>query len=485
MSVYMNYLKRDGVTKDGEKAHCFDAEHDLADDLEFSKSCEDDRHHFRFIVSPEDMTELQDTKAFTRDLMKQMEADLHTSLEWKAIEHWNTDNPHIHVVVRGKADNSKDLVIARDYISHGFRSRAEELVSIELGPKPEHEIEKALQREVTAERWTKLDRELMGVADEMNAVDLRLSTQNEYGMKRRNLMIGRLQHLGKMSLAENIGPSQWMIKPDAEATLRSLAIRGDIIKTMHIALSNQNREFEINNTPKPVIGRLVEKGLHDELTGEAYAVIDGVDGKAHYVRFPNINVFEHAPQSGGIVELRPLENAKSKTPTMIMSLRSDFDLSQQIKAEGATWLDHRLVEHDPMKISNKGFGKEVIQSKKLRLEFLQQQGLAEIKNKRLQPVPNLISNLKEKEISNLAKKIEAETGLKYQKNKQGETVKGIYKRRFSLMSGRYAMLDNGLGFQLVPWAPSIERQKKRMIQGMVRKTGGIDWNIQKNRSLYL
>ena len=36
-------------------------------------------------------------------------------------------------------------MISRDYISRGLRSRAE-VVAIELGPKPEHEIRNSLER---------------------------------------------------------------------------------------------------------------------------------------------------------------------------------------------------------------------------------------------------------------------------------------------------------------------------------------------------
>jgi type IV secretory pathway VirD2 relaxase len=86
-----------------------------------------------------------------------MESDLGTRLDWVGIAHWNTDNPHVHLVVRGVADDGCDLVISRDYISHGLRSREPDLVSAELGPRPEHEIRSALAREVDAERWTRLD----------------------------------------------------------------------------------------------------------------------------------------------------------------------------------------------------------------------------------------------------------------------------------------------------------------------------------------
>ena len=106
---------------------------------DFADRTKDDRHHFRFIVSPEDAAEMTDLRAFTRDLARQMEADLGTRLDWIAVDHWNTDNPHVHLLVRGVDETGQDLVISRDYISRGLRSRAEELVSIELGPKPEHE----------------------------------------------------------------------------------------------------------------------------------------------------------------------------------------------------------------------------------------------------------------------------------------------------------------------------------------------------------
>src|ERR1700693_5797252 len=131
LGPHLDYLRRDGVTKDGAAGRMFDAEHDNADHRAFAGRCEGDRHHFRFIVSPEDAEQLSDLKAFTRDLMTQVEQDLGTKLDWVAIDHWNTDNPHIHVVVRGKGIDSDDLVIARDYISRGMRARAAHLVTLE------------------------------------------------------------------------------------------------------------------------------------------------------------------------------------------------------------------------------------------------------------------------------------------------------------------------------------------------------------------
>jgi type IV secretory pathway VirD2 relaxase len=107
----------------------------------------------------------------------------------------------------------------------------------------------------------------------------------------RRLAIGRLQKLERMGLAAVAGPGQWMVGLDAEHTLRDHGMQGDIIKTMHRAFTERGQDraiadyvIDAGTASSPIIGRLVVTGLHDELTGEAYAVIDGTDGRAHHVR---------------------------------------------------------------------------------------------------------------------------------------------------------------------------------------------------------
>src|SRR4029450_6143772 len=174
LSKHITYLKRDGVTRDGAEARMFDAASDKVDERAFAERCRDDRHHFRFIISPEDAAELGDLRTFTRELMSDVARDLGTKLDWIAVDHWNTDNPHVHVLIRGRAEDGQDLVISRDYISRGFRDRAAERVTLELGPRSEQEINSSLVREVEAERWAGLDRALRAMADEAGGVaDLR------------------------------------------------------------------------------------------------------------------------------------------------------------------------------------------------------------------------------------------------------------------------------------------------------------------------
>src|SRR5260370_25429876 len=168
---------------------------DAADERAFGERCEDDRHHFRFIMWPEDAAKLEGLRIFTRELMADVERDLGTRLDWVAVDHWNTDNPHVHVLIRGKAEDGQDLVISRAYISRGFRDRAAERVTLELGPRTEQEIRSSLEREVDADRCTGLDRALRNIPDECRGVpDLRPGASDQ-DPELRPLMLGRVNKL--------------------------------------------------------------------------------------------------------------------------------------------------------------------------------------------------------------------------------------------------------------------------------------------------
>ncbi|SFY31208.1 hypothetical protein SAMN04244548_03507 [Paracoccus pantotrophus] len=172
MTAHLAYLQREGVRRDDSGGLMFHARSDDADDPACAERCQDDRHHFRFIVSPDDAVDMTDLRGFTRDLVSRMEQDLGTGLDWVAINHWNTSHPHVHLLVRGVRDNGENLVIARDYIKEGMRDRARDLVTLELGPRSEIDIRASLSRQLDAERWTALDRQLVRDAARGGIIDL-------------------------------------------------------------------------------------------------------------------------------------------------------------------------------------------------------------------------------------------------------------------------------------------------------------------------
>ena len=490
MAKHLEYLQRDGVGRDGRAADMFGRNDNDLDRSSFADRCEDDRHHFRFIVSPEDANELEDLRAFTRDLMDSAERDLGTRLDWIAVDHWNTDNPHVHVLVRGKTDDGRDLVISRDYISRGFRARAEDLVQLELGPRSEREISSALQAQVTSERWTDLDRSLRSLADDHAGIaDLRRGTPEPRDPELRRLMIGRAQTLERLGLAAQLAPTVWELKPNAEDTLRKLGLRGDIIKTMHRAMSaNHARsvaDFAIEGTPpSPILGQLVERGYHDEHSGTGYAVIDGVDGRVHHLRFRDINATGDT-QPGGIVETRLWQPKSGGAPQLALVGRSDLSLTAQVNADGATWLDRLHLARDRAPLSNAGFGADVQRALERRADHLVTEGLARRQGQRVTFSGGLLATLRNRELESIAKDITLQTGLTRHKPSQGEPVAGIYKQRLDLASGRFAMIDSGLGFSLVPWVPQLERHFGQTISGTTTPGGQIDWNLGRKRGLSL
>ncbi len=312
VDAHLRYLERDGVTRDGEKGKVYSAFEDEADGKRFVDRSRGDRHQFRFIVAPEDSTEMADLRGFTRDLMRQVEMDLETKLDWIAVDHHNTGHPHAHILVRGVTDGGKILNIAGDYIAHGIRHRASELVTLELGHQSEIELQAKLQNEVEAERLTRLDKALLAEQRDQGVVDLRPGKGASYLVREnRPLMVGRAKRLERYGLASEVEPGRWILSDKAEATLQELGDRNDIIKTMHRALADHGLADErgisqyvrhAGSIDRAVTGRVLAKGLAgDELSERVYLVVDGVDGRVHHMEFADPTAIDDI-RRGMIVE---------------------------------------------------------------------------------------------------------------------------------------------------------------------------------------
>ncbi|MGZ9085765.1 MAG: relaxase/mobilization nuclease domain-containing protein, partial [Rhodoplanes sp.] len=210
--AHLRYLQRDGVTRDGEPGRVYSAIQDRADGEAFVRRGREDRHQFRFIVAPEDGAELGSLPAFTRSLMDQMEQDLGTRLDWVAVDHHNTGHPHSHVVVRGVTEDGKILNIAGDYIADGIRARASEIVTLELGPQSEREVQQKLRQEVEEDRFTRLDAALLKEVNDEGRIDLRPGAEQSYlGRANRYLLIDRLKKPERLDLAHEAEPGRWSL----------------------------------------------------------------------------------------------------------------------------------------------------------------------------------------------------------------------------------------------------------------------------------
>lgn len=310
--AHLRYIQRDGVSKEHEPGQLYDAANDEADGKAFFQRSEGDRHQFRFIVSPEDATELGDLKPFVRDLMSGMEIDLGTRLDWVAVDHFNTEHPHSHIVLRGKDELGKDLVIARDYISYGMRRRASEILTLELGPQTEHEVRQKLEAQVEQKRFTDIDRSLIRDAID-GLLDVRHDLREVDSRHDRAIRVGRLRLLERLGLAQEDEPGRWRLSSDLKDTLQHAGERGDIIKTMHRGLRETGLDagamdcaiYDPGDVHASIVtGRIVDRGLHDELNDGHYVIIDGADGRVHYVALDPKQDMDDLPM-GAVAEVHP------------------------------------------------------------------------------------------------------------------------------------------------------------------------------------
>jgi len=333
---------------------------------------------------------------------------------------------------------------------------------------------------------TSLDRMLRTIATPEGHIDLtQLPAQSADNS--HQLAVARLSRLQRMGLATPSGDADWTLAADLEQRLRDLGSRNDIIATMHKALANRSIDRGADmliHEPQagvPVIGRLVERGLHDELNGTAYAIVDGIDGRAHHVRLPDLSATGDAPV-GGIVELRSYTDRTGRSAE-VLAVRSDLALGAQVNAEGATWLDRQLIAREPSQVADAGFGREVKEALSARAERLNSQGLARRHGTRLLFVRDLLATLHERELRSVMSKLESETGLSARPASVGGMATGTFRRRIDLASGRFAMLEGSLGFQLVPWTPSLDRHLGREVTGIARQGGSIKWTLGRKRGL--
>ena len=322
MRSHLRYLERDGVSREGEPGRFYSTFADDADGKAFAERGAGDRHQFRFIVAPEDGPAFDHLRDFTRDLMAKMEEDLGTTLDWVAVDHFDTGHPHSHILVRGITENGRTLNIAGDYIAHGIRHRGSQIMTQALGPQSELEVRHQLEREVDAERLTRLDRMMLALGGDKardQVIDLRgQEGQRTFDPEHQQLLVARARVLERMELTEPAGPLVWRLAPHMEQTLIEMGMRGDIIRLMHREMTREkpapgieHDRYVVHGIDKtaeqnggPIIGRVVKRGTADDEHERRYCIVDGVDGRSHYV---DIGTSAEPTPIGGMVSLTPVQ----------------------------------------------------------------------------------------------------------------------------------------------------------------------------------
>jgi type IV secretory pathway VirD2 relaxase len=277
------------------KAAGFDRENDDIDIARRLQSWQiaDDPQLWKLVLSPE-FGDRIDLSRLTRELVEQMKKDLGTDLEWAAVEHHNTEHPHVHVVIRGVRDNGETLRLSRDYVQQGIRDIAGDLCTRQLGYRTELDGAEAERREVTEKRFTSIDKRLLRGAQEStdHFTIVRNSAQSglsETARSRTRHDVARLAVLSQMGLAESTGPNSWRLGRDFDEILRAMQRTADRQRTLaaHGALMSDERlRIEVLDLRQltSVEGRVLVHG-QDEQTGRGYLMLEGTDAKVHFIHY--------------------------------------------------------------------------------------------------------------------------------------------------------------------------------------------------------
>lgn len=299
LAAHVSYLGRPGAGVEGARPEFFDREADGVRPAVETAGWSEDRHHFRFIISPEHGDRIEDLKGYVREVMKRVSADLgEPDLTWVAICHYDTDQPHAHVLVRGRRGDGRDLVIPRDYIGYGFRARAQEVAQERLGDLSRVEAERRIWRETEADRFTGFDRRLLSAVDVNGTVEDGVGVNDAWAALTR----GRLRHLEGLGLAVRTG-RRYRLDEEMETKLRTLQARRDIIRTLNQRRLEGAREVRPLGTER-VRGVVVKTGFHDEAGMSPFVVVRDVGGIEHYAR---VRTGETA-RVGSRIALEPMAN---------------------------------------------------------------------------------------------------------------------------------------------------------------------------------
>jgi type IV secretory pathway VirD2 relaxase len=364
--LHLRYIQREGVERDGSSGVLYDAD-GVADSAAFAEPLPGEAHQFRLIVAPEDAAQL-DLTDYVRRLVGQIEADTGRSIIWCATNHYNTAHPHAHLLIRGLDRDGKELRLDGRYIANGMRWRAQELATAELGERTPAEIRRQLDAEVTKQRLTSIDRHLAALLHD-GTIRVDALPSGPADAVRTARLIARLSTLQSLGLVSRISPRSWRPADGWLDRLRAMGQRDDIIKTMHQALGvgaiDPSRchvlpDPDARLPPSGIQGILRRVGLHDELAGSMYAVVETASGDAYYLPRDRS---EDIPE-GSVVRLTEHKGR--------FQLVHRPTLQEQVRYKGPTWLDVALVDGS---VALYGFGADVRRARAQRDDFVRSVGI--------------------------------------------------------------------------------------------------------------
>lgn len=330
LRAHVSYLERDSAAREDERGHFFDREHDTANDArDRMLDWEDDPRHFRIMLAPESGARIAlepgGMMDFTRDVMAGMERDLGVGLEWFGVEHHNTDNPHVHVVVRGVREDGIELRLGRDYISHGLRECAREAATQLLGERSLEDERLRLSREIGSPSLTRLDQAIERQLDHKREVMMQSLGQDRSPAFGDSLR-ARMQELERMGLASEV-------RRNVYAMEKGWLERLEAAKPLDISRSLSRAQLYERSMGR-VCGQVLELGPRGENPDRALLILDTPEHGRVLVNTSREAIQDL--QRGSLVTLEPagkrpdIERLSYHSPAQQLMARADTELDREL-----------------------------------------------------------------------------------------------------------------------------------------------------------
>ena len=503
-----------------------------------------DARHFRLIISAEDGAALGDLRPFIREVMAGLEAKLATRLEWLAVDHHDTDNPHSHVLLRGRRADGQDLFIPSRLIASGIREHAQEIVTRALGPRQNVDLVRERAREIEVRGPSPLDRELLRARDRQGNIH----TQ-------RPDLLARLERLEGWDLAARRQGS-WTLAGDIGGKLKALATHVEVEKALgHVRRTRDAGEVRSVETASRTVGELVHFGPVDDLGETFLAIVENDRGEMRYasldqaddlaqldgvktgamvafeprrvrVRAADEAVAGIAAQTGGVysvehhkatkpgaseeimaANVRRLEAMRraglvERDATGVFSIPADhldralaFEQKMARRSPVTVAVQSHLPLRDqilatgPTRLDRILSGVELPLAGKGRVATAE---AAALQQRRMFLIEQGILGGKAGELDERALKGMAKTELGEAARRAAQdlgvpvlthphgTVQGVYAQRVDLAQGRVAIIMQDRQAFMVPWRPALERFAGREVMGVARGQT-LSWSLARKR----
>jgi len=442
--LHIKYIERNGVEKDGSAGKLYSKDQVKSfDKTDFTRPIANEKNQFRFIVSPEDGHEL-DLTDFTKKMMQQVEKDLGRKLEWAAVNHYNTDNPHVHIVVRGIDKAGDQVTIPPKYISEGMRFRAQEIVTDELGLKSELDNKSREIADISKGRFTSLDRTI--AAQEVDGtVDVGSYALEKNGRLSQSRIMARLEKLEVFGLAEKSGSRSWTLHPEWKEQLHAAGLREDIHHELHRSVGGDPQRYRINDTHQEIQGRLVKKGLENELHDRYYFIVEEPSGSVHYLSLTK-NIDIDTFREGEIISV------KNEPETWLK--KADIVIAEQPKNHGGFYDKERhFVELKGQDVSledgRRVTAKAYVEAHETRLKRLQRYRMAELlPNGSWNVDPALVERLQERDKAGPIERLKAEPVSRMPVEEQVTYRGKTWVDRFTGKDEHLSMVKHGFGAEM-------------------------------------